>query len=41
VTEPQIPQSYFLYDTLRQRKEIYRMDEEMLRRKEVEDSGAQ
>lgn len=30
------PQSYFLYDTLRQGKEIYRMDEEMLRRKEAE-----
>jgi uncharacterized protein (UPF0332 family)/predicted nucleotidyltransferase len=30
------PQSYFLYDTLRRGKEIYRMDEEMLRRKEAE-----
>jgi uncharacterized protein (UPF0332 family)/predicted nucleotidyltransferase len=30
------PQSYFLYDTLRQGKEIYRMDEETLRRKEAE-----
>lgn len=30
------PQSYFLYDTLRRGKEIYRMDEEMLRRKEEE-----
>ena len=30
------PQSYFLYDTLRRGKEIYRMDEEMLRRREAE-----
>lgn len=30
------PQSYFLYDTLRRGKEVYRMDEEMLRRKEAE-----
>ncbi len=30
------PQSYFLYDTLRRGKEIYRMDEETLRRKEAE-----
>ena len=30
------PQSYFLYDTLRRGKEIYRMDEQTLRRKEAE-----
>lgn len=30
------PQSYFLYDTLRRGKEIYRMEEEMLRRREAE-----
>jgi uncharacterized protein (UPF0332 family)/predicted nucleotidyltransferase len=29
------PQSYFLYDTLRRGKEIYRMDEEVLRRQEA------
>lgn len=34
------PQSYFLYDTLRRRKEIYRMDEETLRRKEAEAAPA-
>ena len=30
------PQSYFLYNTLRRGKEIYRMDEEILRRREAE-----
>jgi len=36
IDEMRFPQSYFLYDTLRRGKEIYRMDEETLRRKEAE-----
>lgn len=36
IDDMRFPQSYFLYDTLRRGKEIYRMDEETLRRKEAE-----
>lgn len=36
IDDMRFPQSYFLYDTLRRGKEIYRMDEETLRRREAE-----
>lgn len=36
IDDMRFPQSYFLYDTLRRGKEIYRMDEEMSRRREAE-----